>query len=1023
MNKVFISLGILCVVFLSSNHSLAQFKIDENVDEMISEFMDKGDIPGISLIVSDTDSTYIRNYGYSDLETKKEVTANTLFQLGDCSMAFTALEILELAEAKEINLDSAVSKYLPNFHMKLKGQAKKISIRQLLHHTSGIPKNANYKILGDDGKNDLKNGILRIREIPLSHEPGEKFIYSHANYSILACLIQKIKQEPFEDVIFELVHKKLRLRNTTIGFPEGRKQKASGYKNSFYYPRYFENQNFEWENASRNIFSNATDISKWLEYQTGKRKDTLFNSILTTHRWDETTMVRDAQSYGMGWIVSMSGDGQIFKSGSAPNYSSFISFNKKSGKAIAVLANSNSVYTTIIGEELMQLMSGGSTALSIVKKTNRDKIYSFFSILALLYNVCVTVLLIWILYQAVKGKRSYNTNKKRTIKNIAVFLLVVLPFFVGMTFIPSYLGYVKWEHLLKWEPASFNTLIFSMILAFSLSFLVYSIGLVFPSKNKHLGKVPQIILMSIISGLSNVVVISMVTTSFQSEVPAVVKMFYYLLVVYTFLIGRRVVQYNLIRISFGLVYDLKIDLISKVFSTPYKNFEQMNTGRIYTVINEDVNTIGRASGTIASLVISAIAILGCFVYLAIISVKITMVLLATLLVISIVYHFVVQNTEHLYEKSRDEGSKFMTLLDGMLNGFKELSLHLRGKLSYKADIDKSALSYRNKVVEADTRFLNADLLGASMILVLLGVLAIGLPILNPGVNFYVLASFVIILLYAMAPIETFLNAAPELMRIKVAWNRINNFVKDLPKEKSLELENISDPKAFDSIEIKNVSFCYAEDQDTDRDNPFGIGPINLQIEKEEIIFIIGANGSGKSTLAKILLGLYQPVEGDIMIDGDKVSSNDLSEYFSAVFNPTYIFKKLHNVKQEDYKKEDVDVLLSMLKLNEKVELVNNYFSTVDLSSGQRKRLALLQCYLEDNPIFLFDEWAADQDPYYRNFFYNVLLPKMKKAGKTVIAITHDDSYFHIADRVYEMRDGKLNLYDISLSAKNLFQEI
>ncbi|MEM1002740.1 MAG: ATP-binding cassette domain-containing protein, partial [Bacteroidota bacterium] len=169
------------------------------------------------------------------------------------------------------------------------------------------------------------------------------------------------------------------------------------------------------------------------------------------------------------------------------------------------------------------------------------------------------------------------------------------------------------------------------------------------------------------------------------------------------------------------------------------------------------------------------------------------------------------------------------------------------------------------------------------------------------------------------------------------------------------------------------------------------------------------NGSGKTTLAKLLTGLYEPDRGVVMINNKALKNAELSEYFSTVFSPPYLFEKLYSVDLKD-RTEELHNYLRLLDLEQKVAISENQYSTINLSSGQRKRLALLQCYLEDSPIYLFDEWAADQDPDYRNFFYKTLLPEMKLLGKIVIAITHDDHYFHLADKILKMDRGKLKVY-------------
>jgi len=106
--------------------------------------------------------------------------------------------------------------------------------------------------------------------------------------------------------------------------------------------------------------------------------------------------------------------------------------------------------------------------------------------------------------------------------------------------------------------------------------------------------------------------------------------------------------------------------------------------------------------------------------------------------------------------------------------------------------------------------------------------------------------------------------------------------------------------------------------------------------------------------------------------------------------------------------------LHKLELDHKVSMKGNRFSTVNLSSGQRKRMALIASYLEDRPIYLFDEWAADQDPVFRRVFYTQLIPELKRKGKTVIVISHDDAYFECADRLVQVANGRLT--DVSSEA-------
>jgi ABC-type siderophore export system fused ATPase/permease subunit len=216
-------------------------------------------------------------------------------------------------------------------------------------------------------------------------------------------------------------------------------------------------------------------------------------------------------------------------------------------------------------------------------------------------------------------------------------------------------------------------------------------------------------------------------------------------------------------------------------------------------------------------------------------------------------------------------------------------------------------------------------------------------------------------------------------------------------------------RKIENIEISGLSFKYKTDDAAaqETDHQFALGPIDLDIEAGETIFIIGGNGSGKTTFMNLLTGLYKPDGGAVKINGHNIAPDDLGEYFSAVFSGNHIFQKIYG-NDLSGREDDIKELIRRVKLSHKVDIKDNAFSTIDLSGGQRKRLALLECYLDNRPIFLFDEFAADQDPEFRKYFYRELLPDLKAKGKTVIAVTHDDHYFDVADKVIKLDYGRVD---------------
>jgi putative ATP-binding cassette transporter len=175
------------------------------------------------------------------------------------------------------------------------------------------------------------------------------------------------------------------------------------------------------------------------------------------------------------------------------------------------------------------------------------------------------------------------------------------------------------------------------------------------------------------------------------------------------------------------------------------------------------------------------------------------------------------------------------------------------------------------------------------------------------------------------------------------------------------------------------------------------------------LFLVGGNGSGKTTLLKLITALYPPDEGGIRVDDLVIGPTNAQSYrnlFSAIFSDFHLFEKLHGLG--DATPERVNELLRRMELSDKTAFEGGRFTNINLSTGQRKRLALVVAYLEDKPVYLFDEVAADQDPHFRRYFYETMLPELKAKGRTIVVVSHDDRYFHLADRVLKMDDGKLS---------------
>lgn len=1011
MKAKFLLFGLVIIIYtqISSISLFAQSDTSQNpygfVWSKIKTVLNKADIPGLTVIIVDEKKTYIQSFGYSDLENKVPVTSKTLFELGSTSKAFTALAILHLKEEGLLGLDDYVSKYLPWFKTFWKGKEVKITINQLLHHTSGIPMESISKIPQGIGSKMLEKTVCLINNYELKSNPGTDYEYATVNYDILGLIIEKISNLSFEEYLQKYIFQPLDLKYTSVGKPVNN-DFSKGYKISFFSPLKYDAPRFEGNNPAGYVISNGEDMAKWLKYQLSLDTNCYEGIIKKSHLPDFTVKPIGSTSYALGWAVNPYGEAKIFHGGLNPNFSSFIGFipNKKVG--IVLLANSNSEYTFYLGEIILKIFNSEKISEITEPENSIDKMCSLISIILSVLIIGILILLAWIIKGIVSGERKIKALTMREALMLAGGLLLTIPFIYGIYLLPMAMMNFSWQLANVWAPNSF---LIGCILFVSIVLGVWflsALSMLIPTKNKYYRSLPMIVILSIMSGLANMCIILILLNAIGNETKIAFLFYYFTLALVFYISSRKIVQTKLINISLSIVYELRMKLMNKIFRSSFQKFEKIDNGRIYATLTQDTATISNSVNIVISLLSNVITIIGVFIYLGTISLTAMFSILSVILCVAVLYFVISKKTNILFEQARDTANVFSGLINGLLSGFKELSLSGMKKKEYTDEVGVSCSELRDKSSFALIKFVNAFLVGETLLIMVLCTVSFVIPLLFPEIPNYKLFGIIMIILYLIGPINVILNSIPNIIQIKVAWNRIKGFIEEIKPD--LELTDILRSKDIkvNSLSIQNLMFEYEKGQE---DDSFKVGPINLNIKSGEILFIIGGNGSGKSTLANLITGLYVANEGFIEINGSKINNRDLGEYYSTIFGNNHIFKTLYGI-DTDNKKEDLSYLLKLLRLEEKVSVVNGSFSTIDLSNGQRKRLSLMKCFLENSQIYLFDEWAADQDPEFKKIFYRKLLPEMKKSGKIVIAITHDDNYFDVADRIIKMDMGKMVEY-------------
>jgi putative ATP-binding cassette transporter len=516
-----------------------------------------------------------------------------------------------------------------------------------------------------------------------------------------------------------------------------------------------------------------------------------------------------------------------------------------------------------------------------------------------------------------------------------------------------------------------------------------------------------IVALGAIGGLSNTALIAVINERLAGDRARETLVWAFVGLCLLMPVSRFLSNVLLIRLAQRSVYSVRMEISRRILAAPLRQLEGLGSHRLLASLTDDVGAISGALVSVPLLCMYSTIVLGCLGYMAWLSPLGLAIVLGFMAVGLVTYQWPILRATRLFERSRGHWNAVFKAMRGLSEGTKELKLHRRRREDFlRRDLEASNLALQRDRFVANVYTAAATSWGQILFFVLIGVVLFGLPSFR-DVGREVLTGFALTILYMITPLEGVLNLIPEYSRARVAIDQVERLGLALGEGSDEEPAATTDPSPeWHSLELVGVRHTYYREAEEDS---FQLGPIDLSFRPGELVFLVGGNGSGKTTLAKLLVGLYAPEEGEVRLDGRPITAADRDRYrqlFSVVFTDFFLFDALLGLASEHLDR-DAARYIEKLQLHKKVTVRDGVLSTLDLSQGQRKRLALLTAYLEDRPIYLFDEWAADQDPYFKQVFYLQLLPELRARGKTIIVISHDDRYYDLGDRVVKLDEGRV----------------
>ena len=513
----------------------------------------------------------------------------------------------------------------------------------------------------------------------------------------------------------------------------------------------------------------------------------------------------------------------------------------------------------------------------------------------------------------------------------------------------------------------------------------------------HLPAIAGIILLNLISACLGIFTISYINQALAQENSPQAGLMKLAGLLITLLLVTLAAQWTLTALGHHFIWKKRSRMILQLMAMSPDKLQQQGHGELLSMLGPDIRNITlafvRLPELIQGVVLGGVAI-GYLGYLSLPVLAIVVVWMG--LTFYSGYRMVDKVYQHIRNVRKYE-TDLQEVFQVVIHGNKELALDpARARHFYENEYQQAALGYRHHIIRADSYHLSAINWSNIMMLGLIGLIFLVSQAMG-WISAPVATSFSLTVLFLRSPLLQAIGAWPTLLTGELAFKKITSMFA--PGPEMLQETDVTVPAGWQTLRWENLTWHYPQ-------SGFSVGPVSTHIRRGEVVFIIGANGSGKSTLSQMLTGLYESPDAGVWLDEQPLKRAELTALFSVVFTRPYLFKTVF-VTQKSGDDARSALWLEKLGLQGKVSISNNQLSSLELSQGQMKRVALLLALAARRDILFLDEWAAEQDPQFRRYFYRELIPWFRAQGKTLMIISHDDDYFDVADRVLEMHQGQL----------------